>query len=119
MLHLLQIAEILNLAHFVHALEKFLRDFRKYLSTCCALEIYLLSAGCAIVIRGLSPNPFYIFCTFCRSVILSASEVSHKLAGGGLLLRTGDSSPALQVQNDKNTAGITQKLCTLLHFLVW
>jgi len=60
MLRLLQIAEILNLAHFVHALEKFLRDFRKYLSTCCALEIYLLSAGCAIFNRGFSPNPFYM-----------------------------------------------------------
>ena len=58
MLRLLQIAEILNLAHFVHALEKFLRDFRKYLSTCCALEIYLLSAVFAIFNRGFSPNPF-------------------------------------------------------------
>ena len=56
MLRLLQIAEILNLAHFVHSLEKFLRDSRKYLSTCCALEIYLLSAGCAIVIRVTEPT---------------------------------------------------------------
>ena len=56
MLRLLQIAEILNLAHFVHALEKFLRDLRKYLSTCCALEIYLLSAGYAIVIRVTEPT---------------------------------------------------------------
>ena len=70
MLRLLQIAEILNLAHFVHSLGKFLRDFRKNISTCFALELFLLSAGCAIYIRGYSPNPFLMFQSkqsFCHS----------------------------------------------------
>ena len=39
-----------------------------------------------------------------ESVILSASEVSHYLAGSALLLCQCDSSPALQVQNDNPPA---------------
>ena len=42
-----------------------------------------------------------------QRVILSESEVSHKLAGGALLLWAGDSSQALPVQNDKVQSGVS------------
>ena len=58
MLRLLQITEILNLVHFVHSLEKFLRDLRKkYFNLLMPLKYFLLSTDCAIVIRGKPRTP--------------------------------------------------------------
>jgi len=52
MLRLLQIAEILNLAHFVHALEKFLRDFRFSFAT-CSPALCLATPGSLGTLRSL------------------------------------------------------------------